>query len=122
MATFLPAQPRCAKARRQRARQAEVADKVERNRLLQPWPEPQPFRKLAIFFSSLLIGDQKILRKCPFGIDPLRFAQESRAPSDARNLLDTEFVAGFRPDRLPFSEGAGEVRGPNRHGLPPCRA
>ena len=39
-----------------------------------------------------------------------------------RNLLDTKFVAGFRPDRFPFSEGTGEVCGPNRHGLVPCRA
>ena len=68
------------------------------------------------------MGDQKVLGKCPFGIDPLRFAQESRASSDARNLLNVEFVAGFRPDRFPFSEDTGEVRGPNRHGLPPCRA
>ena len=59
------------------------------------------------------MGNQKVLGKRPFGIDPLCLAQESRAPSETRNRLDAELVAGFRPDRFPFSEGTGEVRDPN---------
>ena len=69
-----------------------------------------------------LIGDQQIFGKGPFRIDPLGFTEESRPLSETGNLLDAEFVAGFRPDRFPFSECTGEVRGPNRYGLVPCRA
>ena len=86
--------------------------------------EHRPVREVAEQFLReagllSLIGDQEVLGKGPFGIDPLRIAEESRASSETRNVLDAEFVAGFRPDRFPFSQRTAKVRGPNRDGLVP---
>ena len=59
-----------------------------------------------------LVGNQQIVGKGPFRIDPLGRADESRTASQTRNVLDAELVAGFRPDRFSFSQRADPVGGP----------
>src|ERR1700692_1893961 len=77
---------------------------------------PGRFRHFRI--SPKLHGEEKTLRKRPFGIDPLAFASIPSPFAHADYFLAVVFVRALGPDRFPFIDIEAETRLSDGNALP----
>ena len=69
-----------------------------------PFPDSTVRRPEGLLHPGLFRHEQ-VLRKGPFLVNPLRFAEEAGVLGNPRNFFRGIFVAALGPDRFPFGKG-----------------